>query len=119
MAVIVGLISVSALLIRSEQLRKSAELANSRSNAKAAQLTEAIERLFIVAAESPTIRLEESSALREKLLQEASAMYEQIAADEPKNESLQVERSRSIFRIAKLYSLLGNTNRSLELAKEC
>ncbi|QEG25203.1 serine/threonine protein kinase [Mariniblastus fucicola] len=117
-ALLTTLVSTSINLNRSERLRKEAVDARARAESKAKQLTGAIERLFTAIVESPTA-LSNSAPLREKLLQETDALYQQVLADDPGDDHSQVEQTRAIFRLALLKQAIGDTKKALELATFC
>lgn len=116
--IVLSLAAISFLLVDSEKSKQMVILERDRASHKAEQLTDTIERLFIAIANSPSVHMDAAAPLRTRLLLEADILYRQLISDEPDSPGLELERVRTLFRLAELSSLVGDHSKALEIADD-
>lgn len=131
-AIAMGLIAVTVLWLRADDLRRQAE---SRGIAlwerteqletktqslqiRTEQLNDAIRGLFLEVAKSDEIKSPSAARLRQGILQRANQFYLSVISQQPDDQQFRLGRAETLFELAKVFEYLGDPTSALRLVHE-
>ena len=115
---IAGLITVSALLVRSNNLYAQANRLRADATTTVDDLRDAVDEMLLALANMPEIETAGFEPVRLRLLERVNTYYEKFSEKMPLDPDVRRRHSTTVLKLANVKSKLGDQPGALTLAKE-